>query len=726
MDLRRAETVAVTASTTSLEFEWITTPVVIQLRDQHGIEIGGSTIRFGGSVPLPTGTTLTLPITDDAVYPTVAGGYSDGYEAVLIPGRSQLGGVYDLNREVSGFEVLTATTAINFEWITSNVTIRLQDQYGVDIGGSTIRFGGSFPLPTGTTLALPITDEAVYPTLFGGYADGYDASLIAGRGVLGGAFSLFREESNLEVSATTNHIGFEWWTSTVLVRVQDQASVEIPGSKLRIGGSVRVDTGTFVTLPITDNDVYPTIHGSEAAGFEIPVAPGVRWSNRAPTINESLMRVLRREVLTGTTSIVVDWHVVECPLAIRLVGGPEVSGSLFFESPHSTWATGATVWLPITENTVYPDLVGSGANGYTITVRPDAVAPLAGTFQFEMLQSGAFEPASFVIGGNAYSLFRRTNVPPTVDAGPNRTIITSEVPTTTIAGTATDVDSQSLTYRWLRGSTVLFGPASVGATGTAPLVLAGVAGIGIGTHELVLEVSDGVDSSARMHLTVGNSPPVASCSGAGTYQAGVDTVNLGGSVADYDGDSVSWSWWLGALQLASGWVNPAAGGAPSALPMLSLSTGAAAELGLGTHLLQLRLDDGQGQIATCDASVSVVDNQAPRLAPVADRTILWPPNHALVPITITTNAVDAGGGPVVLSATVQSSEDAYKDGAGNTIPDWLEPTVDLLTGRVFLFLRAERSGRGPGRTYTVTITATDGADNRSAATVVVTAPHDRG
>ncbi len=73
-----------------------------------------------------------------------------------------------------------------------------------------------------------------------------------------------------------------------------------------------------------------------------------------------------------------------------------------------------------------------------------------------------------------------------------------------------------------------------------------------------------------------------------------------------------------------------------------------------------------------------------------------------------------------------SSEDPEKDGSGNTVPDWTTPVVDQATGIITLSLRAERSGRGTGRIYSVTITATDSVGNTSTATVTCVAPHDRG
>ena len=52
-------------------------------------------------------------------------------------------------------------------------------------------------------------------------------------------------------------------------------------------------------------------------------------------------------------------------------------------------------------------------------------------------------------------------------------------------------------------------------------------------------------------LTVDNSPPAVALSGGGTYQV-AQTIQLGGSVADFDGDTVSYQWGLDGSPLAAG------------------------------------------------------------------------------------------------------------------------------------------------------------------------------
>ena len=56
-------------------------------------------------------------------------------------------------------------------------------------------------------------------------------------------------------------------------------------------------------------------------------------------------------------------------------------------------------------------------------------------------------------------------------------------------------------------------------------------------------------------------------------------------------------------------------------------------------------------------------------------------------------------------------------GDGDTSPDW-----ELIDAHHVL-LRAERSGNGSGRIYTITLTVTDSAGSSSSSSVIVRVPH---
>ena len=67
-----------------------------------------------------------------------------------------------------------------------------------------------------------------------------------------------------------------------------------------------------------------------------------------------------------------------------------------------------------------------------------------------------------------------------------------------------------------------------------------------------------------------------------------------------------------------------------------------------------------------------------------------------------------------LIGSVSSNEPINGKGAGNTTPDW------EITGDFTVDLRAERSGKGDGRVYTITVACIDDSGNISEDLVNVT------
>jgi photosystem II stability/assembly factor-like uncharacterized protein len=99
--------------------------------------------------------------------------------------------------------------------------------------------------------------------------------------------------------------------------------------------------------------------------------------------------------------------------------------------------------------------------------------------------------------------------------------------------------------------------------------------------------------------------------------------------------------------------------------------------------------------------------------------VLWPPNHEMVPVTISVDVSDNCDAAVAGSChivAVTSNEPAGVEGSGKTAPDW------AITGKLTLLLRGERSGNGTGRVYTVTVECTDGAGNHATRTTTVVVP----
>jgi hypothetical protein len=119
-----------------------------------------------------------------------------------------------------------------------------------------------------------------------------------------------------------------------------------------------------------------------------------------------------------------------------------------------------------------------------------------------------------------------------------------------------------------------------------------------------------------------------------------------------------------------------------------------------------------------------IDTTAPALTCEASPAVLFPPNHKLIPVQVTARLDDAGtgsGGSVRL-LSVKSNEPDQGLGGGD-VPDdiqgWEPGKAD--TGGL---LRAERSIKGSGRTYTLTYQGSDAAGNVATCETTVTVPHD--
>ena len=103
-----------------------------------------------------------------------------------------------------------------------------------------------------------------------------------------------------------------------------------------------------------------------------------------------------------------------------------------------------------------------------------------------------------------------------------------------------------------------------------------------------------------------------------------------------------------------------------------------------------------------------------------------PDTSLTVTFRIEAKAADNDGQPPILNVTVVSSEPDDGLGDGDTANDIQNLTWDNATGIITVDLRAERAGGGPGRTYTISIEATDEAGNSSIAEVTVLVPHSKG
>ncbi len=311
------------------------------------------------------------------------------------------------------------------------------------------------------------------------------------------------------------------------------------------------------------------------------------------------------------------------------------------------------------------------------------------------------------------------NMLPTVDISSSIKVLSKDYSNTVLKGRAADPDGDRLTYRWLKEETVLTDWRMVAEDGTLSLELRELLPLKIGKYQLTLEVSDPYEKvRSTLDLTIENSPPVIVPIGQGIYEVG-SPITMGAGISDYDGDLLNYFWLENGAVLAKGSVQTKKGG-----DSVNLTT-TINNFTLGIHTVQLRVSDGTNPPVTHNIRVTIADTKPPQLSPVVDQPCLWPPNHRMVRVLIQTNVSDNSRLPVMLGAFVSSNERETGLGEGDIGRDWNVVAIDHVQGTVALELRAERSKRGNGRRYTVTITATDQSGNVGTANTEILVPQTK-
>lgn len=174
---------------------------------------------------------------------------------------------------------------------------------------------------------------------------------------------------------------------------------------------------------------------------------------------------------------------------------------------------------------------------------------------------------------------------------------------------------------------------------------------------------------------------------------------------------------------ANGAVATFAASATDAVGVVSLTSSAASgsTFPIGTTTVTVTAADAAGNATSGSFTVTVRDTTAPAFLSLTPSTgSLWPPNHKMVAVRLTALASDVVGISSLKIVGVTSSEPDNGLGDGDTAGDI------QVTGDLTLNLRAERGGKGNGRTYTITVEARDAAGNATTRTATVSVPKSQG
>jgi hypothetical protein len=216
-------------------------------------------------------------------------------------------------------------------------------------------------------------------------------------------------------------------------------------------------------------------------------------------------------------------------------------------------------------------------------------------------------------------------------------------------------------------------------------------------------VSNGLIARFR----VMNKPPSAEAGSTQivecTSPEGAEVTLVGSGSSDPDGDTLQYLW-RGPFGFAAG-------------------ESVTVNVPFGSHAILLEVEDVPGHIDRDEVIVKVVDTTPPEMTVTLSPNTLWPPNHRLVNVDASVSATDRCGDASVVLVSVVSNEDDNSLGDGDTPNDIRG--ANRLTEDYSFQVRAERSGEGDGRVYSVTYRATDESANSTELVAEVHVPHDR-
>jgi len=344
--------------------------------------------------------------------------------------------------------------------------------------------------------------------------------------------------------------------------------------------------------------------------------------------------------------------------------------------------------------TYYWNWTGGSATGAT----PAALFPVGNTtvtLTVADIQYNATDTVNIIV-----------QVAPVVDAGPDVTVEQESHEGTEVIlnGTATSTVSTRFNFTWSENGMVL--KAEANATSTTLTYT-----FNLGTHTVTLEATDeagNIGSDAVTVSVIDTIPPTVNAGPDMTLEqeshAGTQVI-LNGTATDICSERFNFTWSENGIVLAN----------------MANATDAPLTytFNLGTHIVTLNATDMAGNTGSDNVTITIIDTTPPEITVSVIPDSLWPPNHKYVQVEATVSVQDiCDPSPTITLVSITSNEPDNGKGDGNTVND-----IVILDNYTFEF-RAERSGNGVGRVYTITYQATDASGNSAQASATVTVNHN--
>ena len=339
------------------------------------------------------------------------------------------------------------------------------------------------------------------------------------------------------------------------------------------------------------------------------------------------------------------------------------------------------------------------------------------------------------------------NRAPTANAGPDRTVTEGSV--VALLGLGSDIDGDKLTFAWQQTS----GPAvTLAEADTATPAFTAPIGSAGNTFTFQLTVNDGKLQSApsEIRISVTQRPPISDLPKQAPWLIDRNRwedlrelplpIVIGKPDQEDTTPPVTTATLAGTLG-SNGWYKA---GQPVKLTLTATDTGSgvastsyAINSGAtqnysapvvftdGSYTVTYRSVDKAGNVESPKSISFKIDQTAPKFTACGvSPAELWPANHRMVDVTASVTVADSGSGPTgFVLKSVASNEPDNGLGDGDTPNDiqGFEVGKPDTQGQ----LRAERSGLGTGRVYTLTYQVSDLAGNVQTCNATVTVPHDQ-
>jgi probable HAF family extracellular repeat protein len=138
-------------------------------------------------------------------------------------------------------------------------------------------------------------------------------------------------------------------------------------------------------------------------------------------------------------------------------------------------------------------------------------------------------------------------------------------------------------------------------------------------------------------------------------------------------------------------------------------------IGPGNYTLTITATDLAGNTTSTNVPVTIINTNMPVVQAISvSPNVLSPPNHALIPVTV--SVLLSSGCSSQLTSKIVSITSNEAVSAGEI----------QITGNLTALLAASRNGGGGGRVYTITVQSTDASGNSSSAVVTVVVPQGNG